>query len=64
MADEALGRRVEEDFQSGIASGANGAPTFFINNVRYDDDFDAEELGPALEAARDVAAKAGAGGVE
>jgi protein-disulfide isomerase len=28
--------RVQEDYMSGIKSGVNGTPTFFINGVRYD----------------------------
>jgi predicted DsbA family dithiol-disulfide isomerase len=28
--------RVREDFASGVKSGVNGTPTFFINGVRYD----------------------------
>jgi protein-disulfide isomerase len=28
--------KVREDFLSGVRSGVNGTPTFFINNVRYD----------------------------
>jgi protein-disulfide isomerase len=39
--------RVHEDFLSGVRSGVNGTPSFFINGVRYDDAWD----GPAfLEA--------------
>jgi protein-disulfide isomerase len=28
--------RIREDFQSGVRSGVNGTPTFFINGRRYD----------------------------
>jgi protein-disulfide isomerase len=28
--------RVREDFMTGVRSGVNGTPTFFINGVRYD----------------------------
>lgn len=35
MAD-AYAARVREDFASGLRSGVNGTPTFFINGVRYD----------------------------
>jgi protein-disulfide isomerase len=28
--------RVQEDFHTGVRSGVNGTPTFFINGVRYD----------------------------
>jgi protein-disulfide isomerase len=29
-------QRVREDFASGVKSGVNGTPTFFINDARYD----------------------------
>jgi protein-disulfide isomerase len=29
-------KRVREDFRSGVRSGVNGTPTFFINGSRYD----------------------------
>jgi protein-disulfide isomerase len=29
-------RRVKEDFMSGVRSGVNGTPSFFINGTRYD----------------------------
>jgi protein-disulfide isomerase len=40
-----------EDFNSGVSSGVNGAPTFFINGARLDWDFDAATLGAAVERA-------------
>jgi protein-disulfide isomerase len=40
--------RVREDFMSGVRSGVNGTPTFFINGVRHDDSWDAETLILAL----------------
>jgi protein-disulfide isomerase len=43
--------RVETDFQSGVRSGVNGTPTFFINGVRYDEPWDLESLLKALERA-------------
>jgi protein-disulfide isomerase len=36
--------RVCEDFQSGLRSGVNGTPTFYINSVRHDDYWDADTL--------------------
>ncbi len=42
-------KRVKEDFQSGIRSGVNGTPTFFINGVRYDGAWDLESLIDAIE---------------
>src|SRR5208282_2621778 len=32
--------RIREDFQSGIRSGVNGTPTFFINGHRHDGELD------------------------
>jgi protein-disulfide isomerase len=43
--------RVREDFQSGIRSGVNGTPTFFINGARYDRAWDLEPLTAAVLAA-------------
>ena len=43
--------RVREDFLSGIRSGVNGTPTFFINGVRYEGGYDLEALLAALESA-------------
>ena len=40
--------RVHDDFLSGIASGVNGTPTFFVNGVRYDDSWDVDTLTEAL----------------
>ena len=43
--------RVREDFLSGVKSGVNGTPTFFINSVRYDGSWDIEPLFAALKNA-------------
>lgn len=43
--------RVREDFMSGVRSGVNGTPTFFINGVRHDGPWDAESLLAGLERA-------------
>jgi protein-disulfide isomerase len=43
--------QVRDDFMSGVRSGVNGTPTFFINGVRYDDPWDEEPLAAALERA-------------
>ena len=37
MAKHVHASRVREDFMSGIRSGVNGTPTFYINGIRYDD---------------------------
>jgi protein-disulfide isomerase len=41
--------RVRDDFMSGVKSGVNGTPTFFINGARYDGSWDLEPLLAALE---------------
>jgi protein-disulfide isomerase len=41
--------RVREDFLSGVRSGVNGTPTFFINGIRYDESWDAESLEVAIK---------------
>jgi protein-disulfide isomerase len=51
MADHAHAERVREDFMSGVRSGVNGTPTFYINGVRHDDSYEAEVLLDALERA-------------
>jgi protein-disulfide isomerase len=43
--------RVHEDFLSGVRSGVNGTPTFFINGLRHDDSYALETLLAAIEAA-------------
>lgn len=44
--------RIMADFRSGIRSGVNGTPTFFINGVRFDGDWqNREEFADALERA-------------
>jgi protein-disulfide isomerase len=36
LASDALEERVQEDFMSGVRSGVNGTPTFFVNGARSD----------------------------
>ena len=40
LAKHTQAARVREDFLSGVRSGVNGTPTFFINGIRHDDNFD------------------------
>jgi len=42
-------QRIKEDRQSGIRSGVNGTPTFFINGTRYDGSPEVEALLEALD---------------
>ncbi len=47
--------KILEDFESGVRSGVNGTPTFFINGVRYDGDW---AYYPLLEVLKSAAAEA------
>ncbi len=40
--------RIRSDFTSGVRSGVNGTPTFFIDGRRHDGAFDEDTLGGAL----------------
>jgi protein-disulfide isomerase len=44
-------RRVEQDYQSGQASGVRGTPTFFINGRKYPGKNDFDSLAAAIERA-------------
>lgn len=50
LTKEAYKERVREDFMSGVRSGVNGTPTFFINGQRYDGSWDDVSLEQALDA--------------
>jgi len=50
LASHKYAGRVREDFVSGVRSGVNGTPTFFINGVRHNDGWDVESLTEALLA--------------
>ena len=43
--------RVHDDFLSGVRSGVNGTPTFYINGVKHDGAYEMETLLAALERA-------------
>ena len=43
--------RVRDDFMSGVRSGVNGTPTFFINGARHDGRWDYDALQAVLGAA-------------
>jgi len=51
LAEHVHAQRVHEDFMSGVRSGVNGTPTFYINGVRHDEPYDVETLLAALERA-------------
>lgn len=48
---ETYAPRIREDFMSGVRSGVNGTPTFFINGVRHNGGFDLQSM---LDATGDV----------
>jgi len=51
LSEHAYESRVREDFTSGVRSGVNGTPTFFINDYRYDGPWDPYTL---FEVLRDA----------
>jgi len=51
MAEHRYAGEVQREVQSGIESGVQGTPTFFINGVRYKGSWDGPDLLAALEQA-------------
>jgi len=52
LGSAAVAERVRTDFMSGVRSGVNGTPSFFVNGVRFDGNWtDADEFAASLEAA-------------
>jgi protein-disulfide isomerase len=49
LTDHEFAERVHEDFSSGIRSGVNGTPTFYIDGVRHNGSYELDELMRALE---------------
>jgi len=47
-------RKVRDHFRSGVVSGVNGTPTFFVNGLRHDGGYQLEEL---LRVVTDEAAR-------
>lgn len=56
MVGQAHVERVRADFMSGVRSGVNGTPSFFINGRRHNGSYDFETLLAALEAALSASA--------
>jgi protein-disulfide isomerase len=54
LAEHVHAERVREDFMSGVRSGVNGTPTFYINAARHDDSYEIETLLAAVERATDA----------
>jgi protein-disulfide isomerase len=51
LAEHLHAERIHEDFLSGVRSGVNGTPTFYINDARHDGSYELEALLRALERA-------------
>lgn len=49
LQDPTLVEKVEADFESGMRSGVNGTPSFFINGNKHDGPFDYATLALAIE---------------
>ena len=50
LAHGTFADKVRRDFLTGVRSGVNGTPTFFINNLRYDGPASYEALADAIAA--------------
>ena len=50
LAEHRYLERIKADFSSGVRSGVNGTPTFFLNGQRFDGAPSVEGLSEALEA--------------
>jgi protein-disulfide isomerase len=50
MVEHRYANRVQEDFMSGVRSGVNGTPTFFINGGRYNGSYDPRSMLAAIMA--------------
>ena len=44
IGQESLAEKVEHDFESGLRSGVNATPTFFINGKKYEGDWSGDKL--------------------
>jgi protein-disulfide isomerase len=44
MVSEPVISKIEDDFESGMRSGVNGTPSFFINGEKYSNNWDYEPL--------------------
>jgi len=51
LEEHVYARRVREDFMSGVRSGVNGTPTFYVNGVRHDDSYEFDTMLDALRRA-------------
>lgn len=50
IRNPALSEKVEANFESGILSGVNGTPSFYINGTKFNGSYDFQSLSHAIEA--------------
>jgi protein-disulfide isomerase len=50
ITDSRIAEKVSSDFESGMRSGVNGTPSFFINGLKYNGSYDFESLAGSIEA--------------
>ncbi len=51
LSSHAYVEQIRRDFRSGVKSGVNGTPTYFINAERYDGSWEGGELAASIEEA-------------
>ncbi len=44
LADETIAQKVKDEFYSGMRSGVNATPTFFINGEKYEGSWEGDDL--------------------
>jgi protein-disulfide isomerase len=54
LAERVHADRVRQDFLSGVRSGVNGTPTFFINGARHEGAYDLDTMLDAIENATEA----------
>jgi protein-disulfide isomerase len=52
---KALHQKVEKDFESGLRSGVNRTPTFFINGIKYEGSWSGDQLYSYLKSQLNLA---------
>jgi formate-nitrite transporter family protein len=54
VSEGTITKRIEEDYASGLESGVDGTPSFFINGTRYEGEDEYDSLRAALLDAADI----------
>ena len=49
LMNNELAEKVDADFESGVRSGVNGTPSFFINGIKYNGMYDFDSLFTAIK---------------